>query len=44
MKALKWIGIGLGGLVALFLLVAALLPSSYEITRTGRLDAPPAVV
>ena len=40
MRILKIIGMIAGGLVALFLIVAAVLPSSYRITRTVEIETP----
>ncbi len=40
MKVLKIIGMIVGGLVALFLIVAAILPSSYRLERSIEIDEP----
>lgn len=44
MKALKIIGIIIGGLVALFLIVAAILPSNYSVERSIEINEPAEVV
>jgi hypothetical protein len=44
MKALKIIGMVIGGLIALFLVVAAVLPSSYSVERTIEINEPAEVV
>lgn len=40
MKALKWIAIVLGGLLAVFLVGAALIPSTYRVERVATVEAP----
>ena len=44
MKAIKWIAIVFGGLVAIFLVGAALMPSSYRVERVASINAPPAKI
>jgi len=44
MKVLKIIGMIAGGLVALFLIVAAILPSSYRVERSIEINKPAEVV
>jgi len=44
MKILKIIGMIVGGLVALFLVVAAVLPSSYRVERAIEINRPAAVI
>lgn len=44
MKALKIIGMIIGGLVALFLVVAAVLPSSYRVERAIEINRPAQVI
>jgi uncharacterized protein YndB with AHSA1/START domain len=40
MKAVKWIAIGIGALVALFLVVGFLLPSRFNVSRSVQVNAP----
>lgn len=44
MKILKIAGMIIGGLVALFLIVAAILPSSYSVERTIEINGPAELV
>ncbi|HEX9653360.1 MAG TPA: SRPBCC family protein [bacterium] len=44
MKVLKIIGLVVGGLVALFLIVAAVLPASYRIQRSIEINQPAEVI
>lgn len=44
MKALKIIGIVVGGLVALFLIVAAIAPASYRVERSIEINKPAEVI
>ncbi len=44
MKVLKILLIAIGALAALFLLVAAFLPSSYTVERAIEINKPPEVV
>lgn len=44
MKVLKIIGMIVGGLVALFLVVAAVLPSSYRVERAIEINRPAAAI
>jgi hypothetical protein len=44
MKILKIIGIIVGGLVALFLIVTAILPSSYRVERSIEINKPAEVI
>ncbi len=44
MKVLKIIGMIIAGLIALFLIIAALLPSSYRVERSVEIDKPADVI
>ncbi len=44
MKALKIIGMIVGGLIALFLIVAAILPASYRVERAIEINRPAEVI
>jgi uncharacterized protein YndB with AHSA1/START domain len=44
MKILKWIGIGLGAVVALFVAIGFCLPRKFHVERTLEINAPPEAV